>query len=42
MKYDICPYFKDTRNDVEEQIDDDNYCIYSHWNEYKDDIGSTA
>ena len=39
MKYDICPYFKDTRNDVEEQIDDDSY---SQSNEYKDDTGSTA
>ena len=42
MKYDICPYFKDTRNDVEEQIDDNNYCIYSQCNEYKDDTGNTA
>ena len=39
MKYDICLYFKDTRNDVEEQINDDNY---SQCNEYKDDTGSTS
>ena len=34
MKYDICPYFKDTRNDVYEQIDDDSY---SQCNEHKDE-----
>ena len=37
MKYDICPYFKDTRNNVRRGM-----ITTAYKDEYKDDTGSTA